>query len=53
MPPKRMLWIQTKTRRYPMLTLTILTLVLLPVAVDFALRGRHQTIRLSLVRQDK
>ena len=34
-----------------MLTLAIVCLVLVPIAVDMALRGRHQTIELSLVRQ--
>lgn len=33
-----------------MLTLSIVGLVLVPIAVDFALRGCHQTIELSLVR---
>ncbi len=34
-----------------MLTLAIVSLVLVPIGLDFALRGRHQTIELSLVRQ--
>ena len=34
-----------------MLTLTIVCLVLIPIGVDFALRGRHQTIELSMTRQ--
>ncbi len=34
-----------------MLTLSILSLVLVPIALDVALRGRHQTIELSLIRR--
>ena len=34
-----------------MLTLTLLALVAIPVAIDLALRGRHQTIELSLIRR--
>jgi hypothetical protein len=34
-----------------MLTLAIVCLVLVPVALDVALRGRHQTIELSLIRR--
>ena len=34
-----------------MLTLAIVCLVLVPIAVDIASRGRHQTIELSLIRQ--
>ncbi len=37
--------------RHPMLTLTLLALVAIPVAIDLALRGRHQTIELSMTRQ--
>mgnify|MGYP000853824072 FL=1 len=33
-----------------MLTLTLLALVAVPVAIDLALRGRHQTIELSMAR---
>lgn len=35
-----------------MLTLTVLSLVLIPVAVDIYFRGRHQTIELSMTRPD-
>jgi hypothetical protein len=35
-----------------MLTLSILALVLVPIAIDMALRGRHQTIELSLHRNE-
>jgi hypothetical protein len=35
-----------------MLTLAIVCLVLVPIAVDFSLRGRHQTIELSMTRHD-
>jgi hypothetical protein len=34
-----------------MLTLAIVALVLVPIGLDFALRGRHQTIELSMARQ--
>lgn len=34
-----------------MLTLAIVSLVLLPIAIDVALRGPHQTIRLSMARR--
>lgn len=34
-----------------MLTLSIVCLVLVPIAVDFALRGPHQTIELSLLHR--
>lgn len=34
-----------------MLTLAIVCLVLVPIAIDVASRGRHQTIELSLTRQ--
>lgn len=34
-----------------MLTLAIVCLVLIPVALDVSLRGRHQTIQLSLIRR--
>ena len=33
-----------------MLILTLLALVAIPVAIDLALRGRHQTIELSMAR---
>ena len=33
-----------------MLTIAILSLVFVPVALDLAMRGRHRTIELSLVR---
>ena len=33
-----------------MLTLAILCLVTVPVLIDLALRGRHQTIELSMLR---
>lgn len=33
-----------------MLTLTLLALVAIPVAIDLFLRGRHQTIELSMAR---
>lgn len=36
--------------RCPMLILTLLALVAIPVAIDLALRGRHQTIELSMAR---
>lgn len=36
-----------------MLTLTILALVTLPMLIDFGLRGRHQTIELSMMRAGK
>lgn len=35
-----------------MLTLSILGLALIPFLLDVALRGRHQTIELSMVRKD-
>ncbi|MEN9451510.1 MAG: hypothetical protein RLZZ369_569 [Pseudomonadota bacterium] len=35
-----------------MLTIGLLSLVLIPVVVDIALRGRHRTIELSMVRPD-
>ena len=38
-------------RRRMMLTLLLLTLVALPIVVDFALRGGHTTGELTLVRQ--
>ena len=34
-----------------MLTLAIVCLVLVPIAIDVASRGRHRTIELSLIRQ--
>jgi len=33
-----------------MLTIAILCLVLVPIGLDLALRGRHQTIELSMQR---
>jgi len=39
-----------KKLRCPMLILTLLALVAIPVAIDLALRGRHQTIELSMAR---
>lgn len=33
-----------------MLTLTILALVAIPMLIDLGLRGRHQTIELSMMR---
>lgn len=33
-----------------MLTLTILALVTIPMLIDLGLRGRHQTIELSMLR---
>ncbi len=33
-----------------MLTLTILSLVAIPMLIDLSLRGRHQTIELSMRR---
>lgn len=35
-----------------MLTLAILSLVLIPVALDFAMRGLHTTHELSMKRPD-
>lgn len=35
-----------------MLTIAILCLVLIPIALDIGVRGFHQTIELSMVRQD-
>jgi hypothetical protein len=35
----------------PMLTLSIICLVLIPMVLDTLVRGRHQTIELSMVRQ--
>ncbi len=34
-----------------MLTIAILCLVLVPIGLDIALRGRHQTIELSMQRR--
>jgi hypothetical protein len=34
-----------------MLTLAIVCLVLVPIGLDVAFRGRHQTIELSMVRR--
>ena len=45
------LYSTTKKAEAIMLTIGILCLVLIPIALDFALRGRHQTIELSLIRQ--
>lgn len=36
-----------------MLTLTILALVTIPVLIDLSLRGRHQTIELSMLHAGK
>nr|WP_315199212.1 hypothetical protein [uncultured Aquabacterium sp.] len=33
-----------------MLTLTLLCLVAIPVLIDLSVRGRHQTIELSMLR---
>jgi hypothetical protein len=35
-----------------MLTLSILGLALIPLLLDVAMRGRHQTIELSMERRD-
>ncbi len=35
-----------------MLTISLMMLVLIPIAVDVALRGRHRTIELSMIRPD-
>lgn len=35
-----------------MLTLSLLAVVLMPIVVDVALRGRHTTNELSMVRPD-
>lgn len=35
-----------------MLTLAVLSLVLIPIGLDISLRGRHQTIELSMIRPD-
>ncbi len=42
----------SSNQRYIMLTIGLLSLVLIPVVVDIALRGRHRTIELSMVRPD-
>ena len=35
-----------------MLTICLMLLVLVPVVVDVALRGRHRTIDLSMIRPE-
>ncbi len=37
----------------PMLTLTLLSLVLIPIALDLGMRRGRATIKLSMVRQSK
>lgn len=40
-------------RRYKMLTLALLTLVALPIVLDFTLRRGHTTGELTLARQPR
>jgi hypothetical protein len=39
--------------RFALLTLTLLALVSIPMLIDLSLRGRHQTIELSMRHADK
>jgi hypothetical protein len=41
-----------RTQGAAMLTLSILSLVLIPIALDFAMRGLHTTHELSMKRPD-
>lgn len=35
-----------------MLTISLLFLIATPIVIDLALRGRHRTIELSMIRPD-
>jgi hypothetical protein len=41
-----------QNRRFPMLTLALMTLVMLPILVHLASRGLHSTTELSMERHD-